>query len=396
MIENSLSVEAVFLLLGITIIIGYLGSLFFDRTKIPDILWLIIFGLLIGPVFNLVSRQSFLEIANLLSAFALVLILFEAGLNIDFFQVVKNFSRSMLLAFLSMILTMIFISIISIFLFRFDLFTGLLLGAILGGTSSPVVLSLTNRINLRENVKTILNLESILTDPLVIIISIALMQYMTQSGLNSPIQGIISAFSIGAFLGGLGGLAWLFILDMLKGKPYDYMLTLAVLFLIYAISESYNGSGAIATLTFGIVLGNSLTFSKMLKFNKKFKIDKLLKIFQSELSFFIKSFFFVFLGIIFLPNEEFILLGLSLFLAIVLIRPLIVKIAMHRYKISKDERNFMSIIVPRGLAAAVLAQYPLTYGIKNAGIFSSVVLIVILLTILYTIIMARIFARKIS
>ena len=53
-------------------------------------------------------------------------------------------------------------------------------------------------------------------------------------------------------------------------------------------------------------------------------------------------------------------------------------------KISGMEKNIMRTMVPRGLAAAVLAQFPVAYGIKGAEAFSEIVFVVLLATIIYT------------
>ena len=60
---------------GITIALGYIGSLIFERTSIPDIVWLLLFGLLVGPVFNLMDRTTFITASSLLGAIALLIIL---------------------------------------------------------------------------------------------------------------------------------------------------------------------------------------------------------------------------------------------------------------------------------------------------------------------------------
>ncbi len=394
----------IFILLGLTLVIGYIGALFFDRTKIPDIIWLLLFGLLIGPVSQLVfqftSRQSFLDISGVLGSFALLLILFEAGLNIDFYQLVRGLSRSLGLAILTVILTMAAVSLISIFLFNFDLETGLLLGAIIGGTSSPVVLSITKNITIRDNVKTILNLESILTDPIIVIFAIAILQYIVEAGSASPIQNVLAAFSIGAMLGGILGIVWLFILDKIQHKAYDYMFTLGALFLLFSFTELNGGSGAIASLAFGIVLGNAPTFSSILKLKKQFKVDRLLKLFQSELSFFIESFFFVFLGIIFLAKPIFIYYGLILSAVVIIMRLVAAKLATVGMELQKNEVHFINSMIPRGLAAAVLSQFPAQapyashFSDKTTDIFSSVVLVVIMVSIIYSVVMTQIFNNR--
>lgn len=242
-----------------------------------------------------------------------------------------------------------------------------------------------SRIHVRSKVKTILNLDSILTDPLVIIVSIALINTITLGAAgNSPVRDILSAFSIGAVIGLIVGLVWLFALDKLRGKPFDYMITLAVLFLIFVGVELAGGSGAIASLAFGIVLGNGHSFSIMLRFRKKFAVDDVLRHFHNEVSFFIRSFFFVFLGIIISIDQSFVLYGILIAAALIAIRVVVIQVASVGMSLTSQEKNLMRIMTPRGLAAAVVSQLPGLSGIPGGEIFSNITFVVILATVIYT------------
>lgn len=379
-----ISTLGILMLFSVTIFLGYIGSLIFGRTKIPDVVWLMLLGLLVS-YFGLVNRNIFLSMSSLLAALALLIILFEAGLNMNFYQTLRGFPRSMVLAVLGMLLSMGFVGAVSVLYFRLDILSGLLLGAILGGTSSPIVLSVMSRLKIRENIKTLINLESVLTDPLCIIVSIMLMQMIVASASYSlAMQGIASAFSVGAMLGFVAGVIWLFVLEKVKGRPFDQMLTLAFLFLVYVFVESLAGSGAISSLVFGIVLGNGKVFSKILKLGKSFSIDESMRKFQAEISFFVRSFFFVYIGLIAVISQTFILYGLAIAAVLILARLALVEIGTFRINIEKSEKNIMKIMAPRGLAAAVLAQLPAVYGIKNAEFFSNVIFIVIIATVIYS------------
>ena len=309
MIENAVGI---LLLFGITIALGYIGSLIFRKTKIPDIVWLMLFGLVVSS-FGLMDRALFLSASPLLAALALLIILFDAGLNMDFYQMIHGFSRSFILAILGFVFSMVATALMSMWLLQFDLLHGLLLGAILGGTSSAIVITIAGMLHDGYKTKTLVSLESIITDPLCIAVAIALINVIVPStNTYSPIHGILSSFSIGAVLGLIVGVIWLRLLDKLQGKPFDYMLTLAVVFLLYAGAEFSGGSGAIAALLFGLVLGNGKTFSKILKMSKEYNVNPLLKTFQSEISFFIRSFFFVYLGLIVVISPQYILNGLAI------------------------------------------------------------------------------------
>jgi len=380
---------------GFTIIIGYVGSLIFHKTQIPDVFWLLLFGLFLGPILGFADRALFLAISPFLSVVALTIILFDSGLNMDIYSAIHNAPRSFLLAVLNVIFSMVLVSLLLHYVFGVELILGLLVGAILGGTSSPIVISIVNRLKIRNNVKIILNLESIFTDAIVIVVSIAIINLMTHTAVNSPISAILANFSIGAVLGIIFGTVWLFVLDKIGGKPFDYMMTLAVLFLVYISVESHAGSGAIAALTFGLIIGNGSKFSKMLHMKVRKGADNLMKAFQGEITFFIRSFFFVFLGIIFVIETDFfplLLYAVSITAMLLITRYIATKITSIKYNITKLEQSIIMIMVPRGLAAALIIQLAFSAGVPGIEIFSNVVFLVILITVLYT----TVFVKKYS
>jgi potassium/hydrogen antiporter len=380
-------------LIGLTIFIGYIGSLIFDKTKIPDALWLILFGFVISAL-NVLDTTFFLSISGLMASIALFIILFDAGLNINFYQMIRQLSRSLSLSIISIVLSMVTIITVSMFYFNMDFLSSLLLGAMLSGTSSAIVVPLVEKLKTGSKVRTILDFESIFTDPLVIVISLAIISFMVSGSAGNPVNQVLSIFSIGAMFGLVAGVIWLFVLEELKGRPFDYMLTLGALVFLYAMTEYVQGSGAIAALMFGIVLGNAATFSTILKTDKKFQVNHLLKNFQGEISFFVRSFFFVFIGMVVSINYDTFFIGNVIALSIILVRFIAVRISTVGMKIASYERNIMQIMVPRGLAPIILTQLPILYAIPNYEFFTKIVLTVMLVTVVYTTLMILFYSRN--
>lgn len=370
-------------LAGLTVVVGYIGTAIFDRTRIPDIVWLILFGILIGPVLSYFEAVVFKDVSALLAAVALMIILFDAGLNLDFFKFLRNAPKGLLFSVINMLASMAVVGGLSMWLFGFgNVSTGLLLGAILGGTSSAVVISLVSKLNCSENTKMSVILESVLTDTLTIIAAIAILNYMSATGTPSPLQSIMASFSVGGMLGLIAGLVWLFILNRLRNRPFDHILTLGVVFLLYVFSEASGGSGAITAFMFGLVLGNGAKFSQMLRFSRTFTIDRVMKTFQGEVSFFIRSFFFVYLGIIFTFQPSLLFYGLVLAGAILFVRFAVVRVLTAPMNMDKGEANIIGVLGPRGLAAAVLAQLPRLQELPEAALFSDIILVVIMATVM--------------
>lgn len=372
------------IILGATVVIGYVGNAIFGKTRIPDVLWLILFGLFLGPVFGLVDRTIFLALAPFLSAVAILVILFDAGLDLDVYEVIRTVPRSFVVAVTNMILSILAVGLVSSVLLGFDLIWGFVLGAIVGGSSSPEVLTMVRRLKVRQQLKDVLRLESFLTDPLSIVLALAFVNFATVATVTSTgtVSQILAFFSVGAVLGLVAGLLWLFALDRLKGRPFDHLLTLAVAFLLYASLEALGGSGAVGALVFGLVIGNGSRFSEMLKLDKKFEMDGEMKDFQDEVTFFIRSFFFVFLGIVIVINAAMVFVGVLIAALLLLLRIVSVKTAFFHGGLSPLEEMVAVFSAPQGVSTAVLALLLAVLGVPYGNVIAEVVFVVIIASVI--------------
>jgi len=371
-----------FLTVALIIIVGYFGMLFFKKTKISELIILMIIGLIIGPISSgfrlgvigpgeLNVFESFLPF---FAAFALIMILFEGGMQLNFFKALKSlvnaFSFTLAVFSLGMLFTVIAIWFLSLSgLIVFDLLLSLLIGTVIGGTSSAVIIPLVNSTSAREETKTLLSLESALTDALCIVVAVAIAQVFLIGSANiiAVSSGILANFSIAAVIGFVAGLVWLKVMTFFDGKSYSYLMTLAALLLIYSLVQLVGGNGAIAILVFGIVLGNSIDITKMLQLEER-RIDISIKTFHSELSFLVKTFFFVYLGVLFkieFATPPIILISVVLIAFIVFSR-YIVSTGLGKIKpIFKPDNKLISMMSARGLAAAVLVSLPVSMGLDK-------------------------------
>ncbi|KKL06407.1 hypothetical protein LCGC14_2596340 [marine sediment metagenome] len=100
------SAPIVLLAAGITIFLGVAGEAFFKRTGIPDIAFLMVLGVIIGPVLGIIQTDTVLEIVPYFAALALIIIMFDGGLNLDIKQIMKTAHFALVLAILGFILSM--------------------------------------------------------------------------------------------------------------------------------------------------------------------------------------------------------------------------------------------------------------------------------------------------
>ncbi len=352
---------------SLLIFVGYIANYLFHTKKLPESILLIIVGILLGPLLSIINVESITKIAPLFSAIAVAIILFEGGLDLDLFQTIKAIPYATFLAIINTSLSILFTTIILKFFLNWDWIYGILLGSILSGISGPVVISILSGIEVDEKTKTTLSVESSVTDAFTILLSLTIINFLAFGNvdIHSAAKNIASAYSVGTLFGLVFGIIWITLLKRLKGK-FRYMLTLAFLFMIYVISEELGGSGAITALIFGLVLGNSEEVAKMLRLGKGFELDNTLKIFHEEVTFFIRTFFFIYLGIIFdlkLLSIKFAVISLIISLLLVAARYITSEIISN---IAKIDKKVTSIMIARGLGAAVVATIPFYYGLKNA------------------------------
>jgi cell volume regulation protein A len=388
-----MSVALTFALAGAILILGFLSDYVFKKTGIPDILILLLIGIEIGPVLKLIDSSVLAPLSPVFSALALVIILFDGGLNLDIKKVVQDSPRAILLALLCVFLSMFSIGYFARYVLGWSLLKGFLLGAIIGGTSSSIVIPLIKGISLDEKVSTILSLESAFTDALVVVFGLTLLQFLTfpteGAELSVIVEEVAGAFSIAIVLGFAIGIIWLRIIKSFRTgkKVYTDIVTLGVVLLFYSLTEMVGGNGAIFALMFGLVLGNGIRISKALGIKKGIEATRFMKRFESEISFFIKTFFFVFLGLIFAVNNLITLLYSLAILALLLFgRYISVLLISFNNKILAPHRDLMTVMMPRGLSAAVLAQIVVSSNIPGTQLFPDM----ILLTIIYSVLISSV------
>lgn len=375
-------IPTIFAGLGAIILLGYVSNCFFRKTGIPDIIWLLLLGIILGPVSHLVNYKILIDYAPFFASLATVIILFEGGIQTDLILLIKQFKLSVALAIANVLFSIFLLSFLMNYYFNWPYLYGALLGAMIGGISSPIVIPITRNLKLDEKTRTILNLEATLTDVLCFVIVMALISMIIQGNTSFEVvlNKILGNFSIGAVVGFISGVFWLSIIKNLKGK-FKYIATLGFTFLIYSFVEKIMASGAIAVLTMGIVLGNSYQILKILESEKVFVIDKKIKDFHEEITFLVKSFFFVYLGMIVnFQNITFLYFAAFLTLTLFTLRFLISSIIIPK-TFSQYDKNVIKILMARGLAAAVLAQFPSFYNLQYSSWFINIVFGVIIFSV---------------
>lgn len=378
------SAQVVLLAVGVIIFLGVGGELFFRRTGIPDIAFLMVLGVIIGPILGIVNSDTALKIAPYFAALALIIIMFDGGLNLDIRTIVRTVHFALLLAVLGFIVSVALVSVIAVYALGWPWLDSLLLGTIVGGSSSIIVFGLVRRLTISDETKSMLSLESAVTDVLAIIASFLLFDLVLSGKFDPSLVGETAgkAIGVGLLLGFAVGIPWMIASSRMSNAKHAYMLTLGILFVLYFLAKSFGESGALTALVFGLMLGNRQFLSRRFKIKTpEVSPDNS---FHEQLTFLVRSFFFVFIGLLAsFGRIEYLIFGVAMAVTIYIGRIGVAKISLTK-RFSTLDKKVTSVMIPRGLAAAVLATLPLTLGLPNAEAYPQLVFVIILSSVIIT------------
>ena len=379
--------STIILVIGLMIFVSHFLAVLFRHTNIPDVLVLMLLGLMAGPLLGWVSPLDFGKVGPVIATIALVVILFESGTSLRLDVMRKSLGTTGKLTFGCFIATGAIVSAVAMAALHMPLLSALLLGVILAGTSSAVVIPMVESLRLQQGTATVLVLESALTDVLCIVGVFALLHVAADGGVEAGklVGGVLSALIFAAVLGILGGIGWLLILGKVRDFPNTISTTIAYAFLIYGLSEFLGFSGAIAAMMLGLTLTN---FDQ--RWLQRFKgLDRKIEAltpmdiaFYREAVFLLKTYFFVYLGISIQFSESILaLVALGMMALVFLTRIVLTRFVFAGASYSLRDSAIASMLAPKGLAAAVLASLPLQYGVAEGALIRDTAYMVVLVSI---------------
>ncbi|MDZ4845871.1 MAG: cation:proton antiporter [Chitinophagales bacterium] len=379
----------IIIIIGLFIFCGHFLSGVFERRSIPDVLGLMLIGILLGPVFHLFDPASFGKFGSLFSNLVLIFILFESGTDLKIAEIKESFKDSAAITFVGFITTMIAVFLLCKLIFGLPILTCLFIGSTLGGTSSAVVVGLVKKIAVQAKTSTTLIIESAESDIFTLAIPLSILGLMITGQMQADvvIAQFIASLVIALLIGIGGAFLWAFIINRFPTLKETKFSTPAFLFILYGITEYLHFSGPLTALSFGIAIGNLEYFEPKILEPFVPKVSIILppgeKDFFGQIVFLLRTFFFVFIGISIQINR-FDWLFWGAWITFVLF---IVRIVVVRFVISKQtpllDKTVLSIMIPKGLGAAVIALLPLQQGHPDGIIIQSVCYSVILFSTLY-------------
>jgi len=383
-------IAPVIVFVGILIFLAHFFTAIFSRTRVPDVLWLIIIGICIGPILGLVSAAEFGTAGVILTTVTLIIILFENGTALELVTLRSAVGGAIALATTSFFLSMLAVAGFAFWLTDLELIPAFILGAIVASISEAIVIPLVKQLRMRKESQTILSIESSVNDVLSIVITIALIEAykLGEFQFASVTGNLIASFLVAIVFGVVGAFIWSRFLNRIHAIKNAMFTTAAFVFVIFGLVEILGFNGVIAALAFGITIGNveSIRFYVFRKpqTNEPIGLSQTERAFFSEVAFLLKTFFFVYLGIsLELISGWLIQLAVILTVLVFILRIPAVKVTVNK-SIPVKDASIMAIMVPKGLAAAVLASIPLQQGITGGALIQNVTYGVVLLSIVMT------------
>jgi potassium/hydrogen antiporter len=374
------------------IIVGFVGEQFFKKTGIPVFIFLILIGIIIGPVFDVFPRASLLPSLGVFAELTLLMVLFYGGMDTKVDAALREGGRAFVQVAIYVMGSTFALGLLTHFFLGWDLIQSFIFASMVGGeTTAAVVIPLTRSLKLSEGTTAFLTLESAMNSIFSIVLFFAFVGvYDTGAGSwITSLSDIAANFSVGIVFGAILSMTWVLILNRYQQQKYTYVLTLGLVFATYALSTRLGGSGELSVLIFGIVLGNYQLLNYVLKrdfigieLNME-ALQKRLGIFQEEISFMVETLFFVFLGMTFQISSSQILdnlaIGALVLGVLLLFRTGATEVSTRNSELSSDRRTII-LMCAMGLVPATLAIIAVNLGLPLANSFLNIVTYVIILT----------------
>ena len=336
--------------IAIILLIGLLTAIVAKRLRLPDILLLIIVGILLGNFvrFEKMGLSLSNEFVAGLGIFALILIVFESTAQIRFKELDQTANDSLRVTLISIAITALGMTLASwALLFQFSIqhiFIAVIFGTLMAGTAPDVLLSLIGKT--KNKILRILEMESILNTPFTVLLPLLIIS-ITQEFQGGVISGFIVKLLISITSGlGAGLLVGLIVFKAMRNKYSELYSPIAVItaaIVSYALAEQIGGNGIIAVTTLGIFFGN-------LDIKQKVALLQ----FESVLAMLLRVLIFVLIGVIIIMPADILIYVQTLFIYLCYIGFRFMAVHLAEKKFSWQQKLFMSLSASKGLPVTIV------------------------------------------
>ena len=327
--------------------------------------------------------------AQFIGMLALSIILFSGGMDTKLQDIRPVMTQGILLSTAGVLLTTLLTGVFIFFTSQWNetnieltLLTSLLLASTMSSTDSASVFNLlrSQRMELKQNLRPMLELESGSNDPMAYMLTIALIQIIA-SGSEFNLSLIAKDLIVQFFFGGVIGYAlgrfsvWLINRIGLSNSSLYPILLLSIVFITFTITDRLKGNGYLAVYIAGAVVGNS-----------KLVFRKEITTFMGGLTWLFQIIMFLTLGLLVNPHEMLDVAGVALLIGIFMIlvaRPVSVFLCLLPFRnLTNRARLFISWVGLRGAVPIIFATYPVLAKIEGSQQLFNIVFFITLLSLL--------------
>jgi cell volume regulation protein A len=379
-VENMLLVGSVLLI--ISIVVGKTGY----RFGVPALLLFLLVGMFFGSD-GLGLQFNNTHQAQAIGMVALSVILFSGGMDTKIADIKPIMSAGVVLSTAGVLLTALFtglfiwiISGMSFTNISFPLTTSLLLAATMSSTDSASVFAIlrSQKMNLKHNLRPMLELESGSNDPMAYMLTIVLIQIILSGSMNAgEIAGNLAVQFLVGGAGGyiLGKLTVLFLNKInIDNQSLYAILLLGCVFFTFTITDRLHGNGYLAVYIAGMVVGN-----------KKIVFRKEIATFMDGMSWLFQIIMFLTLGLLVNPHEMLNVALVAILIGVFLIligRPLSVFLCLLPFrKINFKSKLFVSWVGLRGAVPIIFATYPVVAGVEGSNSIFNIVFFITIVSL---------------
>lgn len=370
--------------ISLALFVGLIAQSLAYHLRIPGIVLLLITGALLGPEgAKLIDPKLYHESLHMLVGFAVAVILFEGGLNLNLKRIRKESKAIRRLITVGAAITIFGAMLAAHYVLNWGWQLSFLFGTLVSVTGPTVVNPLLKRIKLHSNVKTVLEGEGLLSDPigaLVAIVALEIVVHPSDISFSSGIFHLLLRLGFGALVGVVGGFCIAYIVKPKKMIPphLKNIFVLTFVLALYHLSNYFQPESGIGAVTVaGIVVGNIK--SRVLHELVEFK-EQLTSMFIAML-FVLLAADVKFIDIQMLGVTGLLVVGVLMFV----IRPVNVFVSTSGTDLKLNEKVFLSWLAPRGIVAAAVASFfAVTLddaGMEGGSLLRALVFMVIAVTV---------------
>ena len=367
----------------ITVLAGISAQVIAEYFKVPSIVFLLMFGILLGPDgFGLLHPQALGVGLEVIVALSVAVILFEGGLNLELRELGKVSGSLRNLVTLGTLITLLGGGMAAHWLGEFPWSIAFLYASLVVVTGPTVISPLLKQVQVDRQVATILEGEGVLVDPVGAILAVVVLDTIVNSHVSpsDAIIGLTLRLGIGGAIGAVGG--WLLGLILKRAdfisEELKNLVVLAGLWGLFGLAQTIRSeSGLMATVIAGLVVGSSALPE-----------ERLLRRFKGQLTVLGVSVLFILLSADLSIASIFALGWGSLFTVFVLmfvVRPISIVLCTWNSGLNWRQKLFLSWVAPKGIVSASVASLfaiLLTErGINGGDSIKALVFLTIMLTV---------------